>query len=77
MRITEPESPSSSTIRFADATPSGGRGVVVMSVDILPTRPRDASVYFVVCSGVHSGVGAADYSVPFEQLDLPRRSEEQ
>jgi len=50
-----------------------GEGPVVMAVDILPSElPRDASVYF---SGVLKefipAIARADFSVPFEQLDLP------
>lgn len=50
-----------------------GSGIVMMSVDILPSElPRDASVYFsgVLRSFIPALVGA-DYSVPFEELDLP------
>ena len=50
-----------------------GKGPVVMAVDILPSElPREASVDF---SGVLRefvpAIAKADYSVPFEQLDLP------
>ena len=50
-----------------------GQGPVVMTVDILPSElPREASIDF---SGVLQefipAIAKADYSVPFEQLDLP------
>jgi len=50
-----------------------GEGLVVMAVDILPSElPRDASVDF---SGVLMefipAIATADFSVPFEQLELP------
>ncbi|MEA3340246.1 MAG: bifunctional lysine ketoglutarate reductase /saccharopine dehydrogenase family protein [Chloroflexota bacterium] len=50
-----------------------GEGPVVMAVDILPSQlPRDASIYF---SGVLGEfiptIARADYTVPFEQLNLP------
>jgi len=50
-----------------------GEGPVVMAVDILPSElPRDSSIYF---SGVLQeyipAIARADYSAPFEQLDLP------
>jgi len=49
-----------------------GEGPVVMAVDILPSQlPRDASVYF---SGVLGefipAIARADYTAPFEQLEL-------
>jgi hypothetical protein len=49
-----------------------GEGPVVMAVDILPSQlPRDASAYF---SGVLRefipAIARADYSAPFEQLEL-------
>ncbi len=75
VRITEPGEPFFVYDPLsADATTGvEGRGVVVMSVDILPSElPRDASVYF---SGVLKEyipvLARADYSVPFERLDLP------
>lgn len=50
-----------------------GEGVVVMAVDILPSEmPRDASVDFsAVLREFAPAIARADYTVPFEQLDLP------
>jgi alanine dehydrogenase len=50
-----------------------GRGPVVLAVDILPSElPRDASVYFSgVLMNYIPALAHADYSVPFEELDLP------
>jgi alpha-aminoadipic semialdehyde synthase len=51
----------------------GGRGPVIMAVDILPSElPRDASIYFSgVLMNYVSAIAQANYSVPFEELDLP------
>ena len=50
-----------------------GEGPVVMAVDILPSElPREASIDFSgVLSAFVPAIAKADYSVPFEQLDLP------
>jgi alanine dehydrogenase len=50
-----------------------GDGVVVMAVDILPSElPRDASTHFSqVLKPYVPAMACADYSQPFEQLDLP------
>jgi saccharopine dehydrogenase (NAD+, L-lysine-forming) len=50
-----------------------GDGVVVMAVDILPSElPRDASTDFSrVLLPFVPAIAGADYSQPFEQLDLP------
>jgi saccharopine dehydrogenase (NAD+, L-lysine-forming) len=50
-----------------------GEGPVVMAVDILPSElPREASIDFSgVLSAFVPAIAQADYSVPFEQLDLP------
>ena len=50
-----------------------GRGPVVLAVDILPSElPREASEYF---SGVLEqfvpAIARADFSVGFDELDLP------
>ncbi len=50
-----------------------GRGPVIMAVDILPSElPREASEYF---SGILApfipAIAQADFSKPFEELDLP------
>ncbi|MFB0533354.1 MAG: bifunctional lysine ketoglutarate reductase /saccharopine dehydrogenase family protein [Anaerolineae bacterium] len=83
VRSTEPDEPvfvyNPFTGETTDpSTSSGhrgyeGEGPVVMAVDILPSElPRDASVDF---SGVLRefipAIAKADFSVPFEQLDLP------
>jgi alpha-aminoadipic semialdehyde synthase len=50
-----------------------GEGVVVMAVDILPSElPRDASADFSrVLKPFVPAMACADYSRPFEELDLP------
>jgi saccharopine dehydrogenase (NAD+, L-lysine-forming) len=50
-----------------------GEGPVVMAVDILPSElPREASIDFSGVLGAFvPAIAQADYSVPFEQLDLP------
>ena len=50
-----------------------GDGVVVMAVDILPSElPRDASNDFSrVLQPYLPALAAADYSAPFDALDLP------
>jgi saccharopine dehydrogenase (NAD+, L-lysine-forming) len=75
VRSTEPDEPVFVYNPFTGEANSGyeGEGPVVMAVDILPSElPRDASVDF---SGVLSefipAIAKADFSVPFEQLDLP------
>jgi len=75
IRCTEVDEPvfvyDPSTGEATDGT--AGEGLVVMAVDILPSElPRDASVDF---SGVLMefipAIATADFSVPFEQLELP------
>ncbi|NLE73519.1 MAG: hypothetical protein GX604_02665 [Actinobacteria bacterium] len=75
VRITDPGAPYFVYDPLTGGVSGGveGRGVVVMSVDILPSElPRDASVYF---SGVLRrfipALVHADYSVSFGDLDLP------
>jgi alanine dehydrogenase len=75
VRSTEPDEPVFVYNPFTGEATSGyeGEGPVVMAVDILPSElPRDASVDF---SGILSefipAIAKADFSVPFEQLDLP------
>jgi alpha-aminoadipic semialdehyde synthase len=75
VRSTEPDEPVFVYNPFTDEATTGyeGEGPVVMAVDILPSElPRDASVDF---SGVLGefipAIAKADFSVPFEQLDLP------
>ena len=50
-----------------------GRGPVILAVDILPSElPRDSSVYFSsVLEDFVPALAAADFSVPFEDLQLP------
>jgi alpha-aminoadipic semialdehyde synthase len=50
-----------------------GQGPVVMAVDILPSElPREASVDFSrVLRQFIPAIAKADYTAPFEQLDLP------
>jgi len=50
-----------------------GRGPVIMAVDILPSElPREASIDFSrVLRTYVPAIARADFSTPFEQLDLP------
>jgi hypothetical protein len=50
-----------------------GNGPVVMAVDILPSElPRESSDYFSsVLAGHVPDIVAADYSAPFDEVDLP------
>jgi alpha-aminoadipic semialdehyde synthase len=75
VRSTEPDEPVFVYNPFTGEATTGyeGKGPVVMAVDILPSElPRDASVDF---SGVLKefipAIARADFSVPFEQLELP------
>jgi len=75
VRSTEPDEPVFVYNPFTGEATDGcqGEGPVVMAVDILPSElPRDASVDF---SGVLTefipAITEADFSVPFDQLDLP------
>jgi alanine dehydrogenase len=75
VRSTEPDEPVFVYNPFTGEATDGyeGEGPVVMAVDILPSElPRDASVDF---SGVLKefipAIAKADFSVPFEQLELP------
>jgi alanine dehydrogenase len=74
-RATSPDDPVFVFDPKTEEVTSGvaGDGVVVMAVDILPSElPRDASADF---SGVLKpylpAIACADYSLPFQQLDLP------
>jgi alpha-aminoadipic semialdehyde synthase len=51
----------------------GGDGPVIMAVDILPSEiPRDSSIYFSgVLKDYMPAIAKADYSAPFEELELP------
>jgi alanine dehydrogenase len=75
VRSTEPDEPVFVYNPLTGEATTGyeGKGPVVMAVDILPSElPRDASVDF---SGVLKefipAIAKADFSVPFEQLELP------
>jgi len=75
VRSTEPDESVFVYNPFTGEATTGyeGEGPVVMAVDILPSElPRDASVDF---SGVLRefipAITKADFSVPFEQLELP------
>jgi len=50
-----------------------GQGPVIMAVDILPTElPRESSIDFSrVLKRYVPGIATADFSVPFDRLDLP------
>jgi saccharopine dehydrogenase (NAD+, L-lysine-forming) len=75
VRSTEPDEPVFVYNPFTGEATDGyeGEGPVVMAVDILPSElPRDASVDFsAVLSEFIPAIAKADFSVPFEQLDLP------
>ena len=75
IKCTEPGEPVFVYDPFEDRAIDGveGRGPVVLAVDILPSElPRDASVYFSsVLMKYIPAIVQADYSVPFEELNLP------
>lgn len=75
VRSTEAGEPSFVYDPVTGKTTDGiaGPGVVVMAVDILPSElPRDASEDFSrVLAGFIPDLVAADYTAPFEKLDLP------
>ncbi len=50
-----------------------GEGILVMSVDILPSElPRDSSIAFGdALFGYVAAIAKADYDKSFEKLDLP------
>lgn len=50
-----------------------GKGLVIMAVDILPSElPREASIDFSRVLGAYiPAIAKTDFSVPFDQLDLP------
>ncbi len=75
VKCTEPDAPVYVYDPFADQAIPGveGQGPVVLAVDILPSElPRAASRYFggVLMDYVPS-IARADYSLPFEELNLP------
>lgn len=72
---TEPDQPVYVYDPETDTATLGvaGRGPVVLAVDILPSElPRESSEYFSeILLPFVPAIARADYSVPFEQLDLP------
>ncbi len=75
LHCTEPDEPVFVYDPFADRAIPGyaGKGPVVLAVDILPSElPRESSADFSrVLLDYIPAIAKADYSVPFEQLDLP------
>jgi saccharopine dehydrogenase (NAD+, L-lysine-forming) len=75
VRCTEVDEPVFVYHPFTGEATDGtaGEGPVVMAVDILPSElPRDASVDFSrVLSAFIPAIATADFSVDFEQLELP------
>jgi alpha-aminoadipic semialdehyde synthase len=75
VKSTEPGDPVFVYDPLDDSATDGveGRGPVVMAVDILPAElPREASIDFSgVLVAYVPALARADYSVPFERLDLP------
>jgi saccharopine dehydrogenase (NAD+, L-lysine-forming) len=74
VRSTEPDEPVFVYNPFTGEAADGyeGEGSVVMAVDILPSElPRDASVDFsAVLREFIPAIAKADFSAPFEQLEL-------
>jgi len=75
IQATEPGAPVYVYHPFEDRAISGvgGEGPVILAVDILPSElPREASIYFSgVLMDYVPAIVKADYSVPFQALDLP------
>ena len=75
LHCTEPDEPVFVYDPLADRAIPGyeGWGPVVLAVDILPSElPRESSADFSrVLLDYIPAIARADYSVPFEQLDLP------
>jgi saccharopine dehydrogenase (NAD+, L-lysine-forming) len=75
VRSTEPDEPVFVYNPFTGEATDGyeGEGPVVMAVDILPSElPRDASVDFsAVLREFIPAIAKADFSVPFDKLELP------
>jgi alpha-aminoadipic semialdehyde synthase len=75
VRYTEADNPVYVYNPFTGEATLGyeGEGPVVMAVDILPSElPRDASVDFsAVLRNYIPAIAQADFSVPFEELELP------
>jgi alpha-aminoadipic semialdehyde synthase len=75
VRSTEPDEPIFVYDPKTGETKDGyeGRGPVIMAVDILPSElPRESSIDFSrVLRAYIPAIAKADFSVPFERLDLP------
>jgi len=75
VRVTEPDDPVYVWEGESGEARSGvaGRGPVILAVDILPSElPREASEYFSeILEPFIPAIAGADYSVPFEELELP------
>jgi len=75
VRSTEPGDPVYVYDPFEDRAISGvqGKGPVILAVDILPSElPREASKYFSsVLMDYVPAIAKADYSMTFEELNLP------
>jgi alpha-aminoadipic semialdehyde synthase len=75
VRCMEPGAPVYVYDPFEDEAILGveGQGPVILAVDILPSElPREASTYFsAVLMDYVPAIAKADYSVPFEELELP------
>jgi len=73
--VTEPDQPVFMYDPMTDSTTMGveGNGVFIQAVDNLPTElPRDASETFSeALTPFIPGIVAADWSVPFADIDLP------
>jgi saccharopine dehydrogenase (NAD+, L-lysine-forming) len=75
VRTTRPDDPVFVYDPATDSATDGvaGPGLVVMAVDILPSElPRDASADFSRALKPYvPAIARADYSKPFETVDLP------
>jgi len=75
VKSTEPDNPTFVYDPKTGQAQDGykGRGPVIMAVDILPSElPRESSIDFSrVLQAYVPAIAKADFSVPFEQLDLP------
>jgi alpha-aminoadipic semialdehyde synthase len=75
LKATEPDDPVYVWSPDAGEVTMGvaGKGPVILAVDILPSElPREASEYFSeILEPFIPAIARADYTVPFEELDLP------
>ncbi len=75
VKSTDPGNPVYVYDPFEDRAVDGvsGRGPVILAVDILPSElPREASTYFSSVLMDHvPAIVRANYSAPFDELDLP------